>query len=214
MCGGQEGHANGNFPGYRPAGGGIAIHGLARAARRSDGQRENPRQGPRHRPPARLHGRQERLQPAPAADPHAGPAVLRGPHLRRVEHQPVLPVDAGIDRARVLRTGLRPAGVVPADVAQLARGIHRQPQGGRADPARLRRFPRLPRQARRVDRLGHPFRALGRHAAAAVRRVHRQRQPAGRAHRDRAPDCAGPSPHRLSRRAGAFTRGDGALSRP
>ena len=79
---------------------------------------------------------------------HAGAAVLRGSDPRRFADQPVLPVDAGIDRADLRAARLRPADLVPAALVELARRLRGQPQGRRDHPARLRRLRDLPRAAR------------------------------------------------------------------
>src|SRR3546814_3096259 len=77
-------------------GGRLAAHGVARAARQQVGQRRDPRQHRTHRARAQLHRRQECLEPAFAAHPHARFALFRGSDPRRIDDQPLLPVDAGV----------------------------------------------------------------------------------------------------------------------
>ena len=113
------------------------------------------------RAPAQLPRRQERLEPALAAFEHAGAAAVRGSDARRLADQSVLPVDAGLDHARLGAPGLRPADLLPAALARLAAGLRRQPQGRRHHPARLRRLRRIPAAARAAGRARHALRALG-----------------------------------------------------
>src|SRR3546814_18011457 len=91
---------------YRSARGSVAAHRLARAARRSHGERGDAQAGRGDRPPAQLRGRQERLGAAPWAEQYAGAAVLRRSFARWLGDQSVLPVDARIDpRSEERRVG-------------------------------------------------------------------------------------------------------------
>ncbi|MCW0416270.1 hypothetical protein NB689_002024 [Xanthomonas sacchari] len=115
----------GHIAGHRLSGRRVATHRLARTARQSGGQRADPAQDPGDRARVELQGRQARLQPAPAQCRHPGAAVLRRPDHRRLADQPVLPLDAGLDHPRLRPPWLRPTGVVPAVVGQLARRLWR-----------------------------------------------------------------------------------------
>ena len=80
-----------------------AAHRVARTARQSGGQRRDAQAHRGDRAPAQLPGRQERLEPALAAFEHAGAAAVRGSDARRLADQSVLPLDAGLDHARLAR---------------------------------------------------------------------------------------------------------------